>query len=197
MKTFEKNVGKFCFVIWALCIVGIARAQAAQPWDTNILSWVLPSACSSGEPISACPLTGIRVEEATSATGAYRTLATLGANATTYTHSSATAGPHYYRVFALSANGESLPSNVATKTNVKPVGPPNPPVLKAIDAVAYNVKADFLHFAYVRGSKAGAVKLGAACDESRQTSDGYTVISRLTQVTPRPAAGTVLVARCG
>lgn len=195
----DRLVKRTALAVMALVLYGVAHPALAQTqaWDTNVISYTPPTACSTGEPITACPVTGYRLERAASSSGTYTALATLASTATGYTHNSAVAGTNCYRVVALSAQGDSLPSNTACKVNTKPVGPPNPPVLKTIDAVAYNVKPDFQRFAFVRGAKAGQVKLGSSCDESRQTSDGYMVISRLSQVTPRPATGTVLVARCG
>lgn len=75
---------------------------------------------------------------------------------------------------------------------------PDPPTgVTVIETTAYSVRPDLQRFVFLRGSRAGTVKKGARCDESRRTEDGYNVISRLSQVTPRPAEGTVLVARCG
>jgi len=186
-------------VTLALVLFGVTHPALAQTqaWDTNIISYTPPTQCSTGEPITACAVIGYRLERSSSSSGTFTTLTALPSTATGYTHNGVAAGVNCYRVIALSAQGDSLPSNIACKTNVKPAGPPNAPVLKTIDTMAFNVKPDFQKFAFVRGARAGSVKLGSACDESRQTSDGYMVISRLTQVTPRPQSGTVLVARCG
>ena len=91
-----------------------------------------------------------------------------------------------------------MPSNVACKTNVEPSGPPNPPTnLTVVETTAYNVRPNYQRFAFERGTRAGTIRLGAACDESRVTAEGYMVISRPSQVVPRPQSGVVLVARCG
>jgi hypothetical protein len=195
MKISEHRiVGILALALMALCMTGIAKAQ--QAWDTNQLQWGAPLTCTSGQPIANCPVTGYRVERAASQTG---TFAALGTSATTsYTHTSAAAGVNCYRVIALSASGNSAPSNVACKTNVQPSGPPTPPTnLTVVETTAFNVKPNLQRFAFERGTRAGTIRLGAACDESRVTSDGYTVISRPSQVIPRPQTGVVLVAKCG
>lgn len=138
MNAFKelRIVGIFAALLLLTCIAGIAQAQT-QPWDTNVISWVAPTQCSTGEPVSACPVTGYRLEQSPTATGAYTTVATVAATASTYSHTGVTAGQHCYRAFSNSANGDSSASNVVCKTNVKPVGPPNPPVL-TIAAVAFS-----------------------------------------------------------
>ena len=183
--------------ILALAFAGIANAQA-QPWDENRISWTAPTTCTTGEPVSQCAVTSYRVERSATATGTFTTVGT--ATASPFIHSGATAGLNCYRVIAVSARGDSAPSTVTSsscKTNTRPIGPPNPPTnTTVIEPVAYNVKPDLQRFAFVRGARAGSIRLGAACDETRVTADGYSVISRPSQVQPKPAAGTVLVARC-
>lgn len=113
-------------------------AQAQVPWDTNSVNWVAPTTCSTGEPITACPVTGYRIERAASSSG---TFAAVGASQTvSFTHTGAAAGTNCYRVIAQSANGDSGPSNVACKTNTRPAGPPNPPTGVTLTvAVVWNV----------------------------------------------------------
>jgi hypothetical protein len=192
----HRLIGVFAIALLALCFAGIARAQV-QPWDTNILTWTAPTNCTTGEPITACPVTSYRIEQAASSTGTFAALGAVPAATLTFSHTGATAGVHCYRVVAIAANGESPPSNMSCKTNVKPVGPPNAPTLKAIDTTAYNVVPNYQRFVFERGTRMGTVKLGAACDADRTVGAGYYVIARLNMVTPRPAAGTTVVAKCG
>lgn len=176
----------------ALCATGIANAQA---WDTNVLTATPPTTCTTGEPVSACPVTGYRFERSATPTGTFtRVIEQTGA---VYTHTGVTAGQNCYRVIATSANGDSLPSAVVCKTNTRPVGPPSAPGLTVTAPTAFNVRADYQKFAFVKSTRWGSARLGAACDESRTTGDGYYVVSRLNMVTPRPPAGTVIVAKCG
>lgn len=184
--------------ILLLSVLGsFVHAQGTQPWDTNVLSWGAPTTCTSGVPVSNCPVTGYRVERSATATGAFAAVGT--SPTTTFTHTSAAAGQNCYRAVALSAKGDSAPSNVFCKTNTPPSGPPSPPTnLTIVEPIAYNVRPDYGRFAFVRGPKAGVARIGAKCDESRVTADGYTAISRpRSAVVPRPAEGTVLIAKCG
>lgn len=188
---------KRLYLLLALLLSSAAMAQ--QAWDTNVISWTNPTTCTTGEPIAQCPITAVRVEESATTTGTFRAVATLPTIGSTYTHVGVTAGQHCYRIIVDSGKGPSGPSNVACKTNVKPVGPPNPPTnLVVVDPVAYSVKPDYQHFAFLRGAKYGKAVKGAACDETRVTSDGYYAIERpRSAVTPRPSEGAVFVARCG
>lgn len=188
---------KVITLIGLIAFAGVANAQ--QAWNENRIAWVAPTTCTSGQPIANCPVTSYRVERSATQTGTYAAVGT--STTTTFTHNGAVAGLNCYRVVAISATGESAPSAVtsaACKTNVEPSGPPNPPTdVRVIATVAYNVKPDYQHFAFVRGSRYGTVKLGAACDEDRLTKDGYYAIERpRSQVTPRPQEGVVLVAKC-
>jgi hypothetical protein len=181
--------------LFLLVFSGAANAQ----WNTNTISADAPTTCTSGQPIANCPVTGYRIERASSQTGTY---AAVGTSPTpSFTHNGASAGLNCYRMVALSAQGESAPSVVtasACKTNVEPSGPPNPPTnLRVTATVAFNVRADFQKFAFVKSTRFGTVKLGAACDESRSVGGGFYAIERpRSQVTPRPQEGVVLVASC-
>lgn len=112
-------------------------AFAQQAWNTNVLTWEAPLTCTSGVPISNCPVTQYRVERSATTTGTYATVGT--STLLTYTHLSAAAGFNCYRVIAVAVTGESVPSNVACKTNTQPSGPPNPPTnLTVTVAVVWN-----------------------------------------------------------
>ena len=186
-----------------LCLLAVSLLGSfvqAQAWNTNTITATAPSTCTSGQPIANCAVTGYRFERSATQNGTY---ASVGTSPTpTFTHLGAAAGLNCYRVVALSAQGESAPSIVtssACRTNVEPSGPPNPPTgVTVITPTVYNVTPNLQRFTFERGSRYPALaKVGAACDERRCTADGYCVVSRLTQVTPRPASGTVLLARCG
>jgi hypothetical protein len=183
-------------IVALLCVVGVARAQSAQ-WDTNTFGWTAPTTCTSGVPVSNCPVTLYKVERAATATGVYAAVGT--STSTQFTHTGAVAGGNCYRVIASSAKGDSVPSASLCFTNTPPSGPPSPPSnLTIIEPIAFTVRPDYGRFAFVRGTKAGMARIGANCDESRVTADGYTAISRPRYaVLPRPAEGTVLVAKCG
>lgn len=189
----EKLVQRSAVVVALLCLVGVAKAQGVQPWDSNILQWVAPTTCTSGQPVANCAVTGYRVERSATATG---TFASVGTSTTTgFTHTSAPAGQNCYRVVALSAKGESVPSNVACKTNTQPSGPPNPPTdLVVVEPIAYNVIYDRRHHQFVRGYVVGRVDLGTPCG-AYTVSGAYHQVPRKA-VSPRPARGSMTVARC-
>jgi len=177
--------------------VGVARAQTPQPWDTNNLSWVAPTTCTSGQPVANCAVTGYRIERSATTTGAF---AALGASTTTsFTHTSAAAGQNCYRVIATSAKGDSFPSNVACKTNTQPSGPPNPPTnLTVVEPIAYDIRPNEHTFAFDRGRAVGVIKVGSACDETRTTGGGFYALERPSKAKiTRPPRSTALVAKCG
>lgn len=69
-----------------------------------------------------------RVERAPAGSGAFGTLATLGANATSYQDANVSDGNYDYRVFANNSFGDSAPSNtanIAVACNQPPAGSPN------------------------------------------------------------------------
>lgn len=184
---------KKILVFLALAIPSLSFGQAA--WDSNALSWQGPVTCTNGQPITACPITGYRVERSATQTGTYTAVATV--TTTSYTHTGAASGANCYRVVAIAATGTSAPSNVACRTNTPPV--PNPPTnLTVTEPVAFDVRPNESTFAFDRGRAVGIAKLGAACDETRTTGDGYYALERPSRVRlTREARSTALVARCG
>jgi hypothetical protein len=120
----EKWIMRTAIAVWLLCIVGVAQAQTA--WNTNILTATPPTTCSTGEPITACPILEYIYERSATATG---TFAEIGRGPVNFTHLNAASGQNCYRAKTVATTGTSLPSNVVCKTNTAPVGPPNPPTL--------------------------------------------------------------------
>lgn len=173
------------------------------------VSWSAVTQNTDNSPITN--LAGYKVYYGTSATALTQTVS-VPATALTARVSSLSAGTWYFGVRAINTSDvESDTSAIASKVITGPAAPtasktvslkvdPKPGIpgnVTVIETTAYNVKPDYQHFAFVRGAPVGKARLGSSCDESRQTSDGYMVISRLSQVSPRPSMGTVLVARCG
>lgn len=121
--------------LYAIAILFVSSVAHAQAWNTNIIELTAPTTCTTGQPISACPVTGYRIERAPSSAGAFAAVGTT--QTLSFTHTGVAAGANCYRAVALSANGEAGPSNVVCKTNAQPVGPPNPATLRiAADAPA-------------------------------------------------------------
>jgi hypothetical protein len=172
------------------------------------LTWVPPVTNTDNSPLTN--LASYKVYFGTSATTLNQSM-TVPAPASGAPVLNVANGTWFFGVTAISSTGkESSKSNTATKAvpvlfsadtenvTVTPDTTPNPPAnLQVVEPTAFNVVPNFQQFTFQRGSYAGKVRIGSSCDESRTTKDGYTVISRpRTVVTPRPQAGTVLVARC-
>lgn len=134
-----------------LLIAGTASAQTVAR-DAARLTWLAPDGCTTGEPITACPVTGYRVEKQSGTTWA--TVTTVGAAVLTYLHTGLPIGPASYRVVALSVGGESAASNVAVK--VIPAAIPNAPVL--VDPIAYEIRGT-----PPAATRVGLVTYGAPC----------------------------------
>lgn len=176
------------------------------------VSWAPPTANTDGSPLT--DLAGFKIIFGTSVSNMNLAASVNNAGATSATVGSLTPNTTYFfTVRAVNAKGtESASGNVVSKLIAGGTPPaasktvtvvidkvPAPPTeVKVVETTAYNVRPNLQRFVFERGSKyPGVVRIGAACDESRTVGDGYYVISRLTMVSPRPAAGTVLVARCG
>lgn len=111
----------------ALALLLVSGAsQAQQPWNENVIAWDAPTSCTSGQPLTSCPVTGYQILRSPLVNGAF---APVGTSATTtFTHIVNATGQSCYKVVALSAQGNSEPSAAtACKVNTQPSGPPNPP----------------------------------------------------------------------
>lgn len=156
-------------LIFALVLLGVSSQASAQTaaWNENRVAWDAPTTCTSGQPISACPVTGYIVQRSAVSTGPYADLATV--TTITYTHLNAAAGVNCYRVIATSATGNSGPSNVACKTNTQPAGPPNPPSnLRHVAAVVSGISHSPVYGVLASGGRsstvAGFAAVGTLCD---------------------------------
>jgi hypothetical protein len=137
------------------------------PWNTNIVNLVPPTTCSTGEPITACPILEYIYERAPSPNSTYVEIGR--STATSFTHSNVAAGNNCYRAKVVATTGTSVPSNVACKTNTAPVGPPNPPVI-SIAVVAGDVRTPIFSVAgtapnYTVGTYFGSLPVGSPCGD--------------------------------
>lgn len=175
-----------------------------------VVNWTAPTTNTDGSPLTDLASFVVLYGGSASALTQSKPIADPAAASTTV--AGLAPGNWFFAVRSVNAVGvQSSNSNVAQKAVAGPLPVtasktvdvvvnkvPSPPTnTTAIETTAYNVVSDFDHFLFLAGSRIGTVKIGAACDESRVTADGFTVISRNSQVTPRPAPGVVLVARCG
>lgn len=133
----EKLVQRTAIAVFLLCVGMVATAQTT-PWNTNILTVAPPTTCSTGEPVTSCPITGYIYERSATATGTFVQIGT--STGVTFNHVNAAAGSNCYRARTVATTGTSDPSNVVCKTNTPPVGPPNPPTLTvAATMLGFNV----------------------------------------------------------
>lgn len=108
-------------------IVALASLLLSAPaWSGQVvLSWVLPTQCSDGSTLTFCPLTGLNVERASTATGPWTSVETLAPTLTTKTYTNIAPGPTFWRLLSASGSIVSAPSNVASKVVDPSI--PNPP----------------------------------------------------------------------
>lgn len=187
-----------CFIASLVGSIDFARA------DTVTATWTNPATNNNGTAIPATgpgSLTSARLEYGTcSAPGVFGTKAgevVRNMPVTTVTLN-LDPGTTCLRVRVTNTFGfESAPSVVATKT-VTPPTPSAPTNLTVSDPVAYDVRPNESTFAFDRGRIVGKCKVGAACDESRTTGDGYFAVERPSRcIKSREARSTALVAKCG
>jgi hypothetical protein len=154
-----------CLALGTLCLAGLAQAQTA--WDTNTITWDAPTTCTTGQPITNCPVTQYQIQRAASSSGSYAQVGT--STTTTYVHQSAAAGVNCYRVVVVAAQGSSVPSTHVCKNNVQPSGPPNPAtnvrlVTEVVSGVNYAPAFTVLTDGARSTTVAGFVAVGTPCE---------------------------------
>lgn len=188
----DRLIQRTAVAVFLLVLAGVAKAQT-QPWDTNIISWTAPTTNTDGSALTN--LSGYRVERASSSGGSFSSIGT--ASGVTYTHTGAAAGTNCYRVIALASNGqESVPSNVACKTNVRPTPVPNPPTnLRFTDTVAFDLRR--IDGQQYLSRHVGNVKPSAVPYRRYTVANGksYCQVLRADVSHVKPSSG-VLVAKC-
>lgn len=191
----ERLIQRAAIIVF-LCVIAMPTLAQTQAWDTNIVTWTGPTTCVSGQPIANCPVTGYRVERASTTTGTFSQVGTTGPSVVTFTHNVASAGQNCYRVIALSNSGNSDPSNVACKTNVQPSGPPSPPTnLRVVDQVVFDLRRD--GSAWYLSRHVGNVPVGTQAVRRYTVANGagYCQVLR-SDVQHVKASKGVLVAKC-
>ena len=148
------------YVALAIIIVGtlyllMNRAEAA----TATANWQAPSTKQDGTPLAPSALTRFEIEYSVSTTfSPLLGTATAPGTATSVTVNNLPTGTYYFRVFAFSAGGKSLASNVATK--IVPDSPPAAPVLLTIEVTAWELRDSWFGKRMVA---VGSVGLGETC----------------------------------
>lgn len=129
MKLFERNIGKFCFVIAAFCVIGVAKAATNSP----AVTWLKPTTYTDGSALPAASITGYKLGclfTPTAGTAVPCTLSssTAAGSAQTFTATltyPAIGGSACFTVIATAGGVDSAPSAAACKTFDALV--PNPP----------------------------------------------------------------------
>lgn len=195
-KSEYRAVGAFCILLAALCIAGIAQAA------TVTVTWVNPTTNTDDSAIPASgpgALTNARIEYGTCNGAAFGVKAgeVTRPQPATSTTLNLQPGTTCVRVFVSNTYGsESSSSNVGTKVVDAPI--PRPPQLTTIAAQVYDVTPNERTFRFDRGRQVGTIKLGAACDEDRNTDADWYALERPSRVAlTRSARSTALVAKCG
>lgn len=112
-------------LLLALAMPALSAVPAAA-WNEDRLTWTAPTTCSDGSPIANCPITGYRIETARTATATTWTTQATVSVVVAYIATNRLIGQNCYRIFTLTAAGESLtPSNIACTNTVGLLpGPP-------------------------------------------------------------------------
>lgn len=172
--------------------------HAQGVWNSNTVTWDAPTTCDQGQAISACPVTGYRIERSATQTGIYALVGTVAGNVLTFVHTNAAAGQNCYRVISVDAIGVSPtgPSNVGCRTNTAPPPPrPNPPTnLRVIETTVFNLT--MVERKIMLGSDVGTVPLNTICGTDAVMGGFRTVARSNVKFTKPQPLGTVLVARC-
>lgn len=147
----------------AICLMLAAGASLAGEAK---LSWVNPTECVDGTPISNCALTGIEVEHSTNynettTVGTWAPVQTLAPTLTSYTVPNLAVGTHFFRIRAAAGSQLSGFSNVGKK-KIDPVAP-KPPVLTVADSGEPAYKLDLTASNTARWTQVGKAKGGSVC----------------------------------
>jgi hypothetical protein len=159
-----------------LAVIYSPAVHGQTVWNEDNLSWTAPTGCSDGTPIANCPVTGYRIERASSPT-ATTWVFVATTSLTSYKATNVPAGQNCYRVAANSANGMSawapvLASSCATAA-APPPPPPGPPgSVTVTDVVAYEVRKNSK--GVMVATRIGIVPASTVCSQETRTASGVT-----------------------
>lgn len=168
-------------VAFGLALIGLqlitvtsANAQTALKWNEDQLTWVAPTTCTDGSPITDCAVTGYRIETAASATATTWSLVTTAlATANTYKVTGLTEGPHCYRLASLSTKGQGPYSAVPSSMCATAAAPfPNPPTPTLTDVVAFEIREDAS--GTLVATRIGILPAGSLCNAETRDVNGVT-----------------------
>lgn len=149
---------------------GVAYAQTSPcdtvRWDEDCISWNAPLTRTDGSALPAADIGSYVLERAAVGSTTWTVLATITAPVQAYRYGGLKSGDAWqYRVSAVLKSGaRSVPSEIKTATTTEP--PPNPPVLKTVDATAYEIKPNSA--GTLVATRVGLVPIGTACEATSQ-----------------------------
>jgi hypothetical protein len=174
------------FVISAQ-VAPLVHAQTAPAWNEDNLSWTAPTACSDGTPLTNCPVTGYRIERASSPTATtWAFVATT--SLTSYKATNVPAGQNCYRVAANSSNGMSAWAPVLASSCAIAAAPPPPPPappgsVTVTDVVAYEVRKN--SSGVMVASRIGIVPTGTVCSQETRTVNSGSYPGTYNRIDPK------------
>lgn len=138
-------------------LIGAAVTAFAGTATPN---WTAPTTKADGTPLAPAAIIRFEIEYSLSSTFV-PLLGTVTAPGTarSLVIPDLPTGAYFFRVFAVSAGGKSVASNVGTK--LIPDSPPSPPVLTTIEVTAYELRSTW--WSGPRMVAVGTVGLGQAC----------------------------------
>jgi hypothetical protein len=172
-----------------LAVIYSPAVHGQTVWNEDNLSWTAPTGCSDGTPIANCPVTGYRIERASSPT-ATTWVFVATTSLTSYKATNVPAGQNCYRVAANSANGMSawapvLASSCATAAAPPPPPPPpSPPGSVTItDVVAYEVRPNSK--GVMVAARIGVVPAGTVCSQETRTVNSGSYPGTYNRIDPK------------
>lgn len=189
---------KWIVLVLAFMVAPLASAQTSKKWNETDLALTPPTTCTDGSPVATnCPITGYRIERATSATGPWTTVITLPSSGTTHRAIGLPAGTNHFRFITLSSSGESAPSNSVSSVNTPSV--PSPGTLRVVEPTAFEIRPNST--GTMVATRIGIIPEGSLCSSETQAAGNATynrVDSRSVDLVNWPAAKVIEAwARCG
>jgi hypothetical protein len=185
-------------LMFAMCVAFFSTSAHAQTaacaWNEDCLQWDRPTARVDGTALASTDVASYIIEMAPQGSSTWTQVGTVNAPTQGWKRSGVKPGEIWqYRVTAVLTTGtKSVPSNVAVgPPTVEPA--PNPPVLKTIDTLAYEVNksTDAIKLAAI-----GTVALGVNC-KPEYDANGLNVVPRNLVKFTSATKPLVVVAKCG
>jgi hypothetical protein len=174
------------------CVVHAQTATCA--WNADCLKWDRPTTYVDGTTLASTDVASYEIEAALLGSTAWTKVGTVSAPIQAFTRIGIKANEIWqYRVTVVLVSGQrSTPSNVQVgPTTVEPA--PNPPVLKTVDTLAYEINKSTDALAL---NAVGTVALGVSC-KPEYDANGLHVVPRSSVKFATLTKPLVVVAKCG